>query len=118
MNIEKLIEVFSDKAFVEEIFSMDTAKDAQAALAQKGIDMTAEELIQIRKMYANKGSEDYSQEKLELLKKQTEDGEINEDELESVSGGLMISSWILIALCAIGGGGVGAHIFGDKEGWW
>ena len=43
MNMEKMKEVFSDEAFVKSLFELETAAEVQAALKEKGVELTEEE---------------------------------------------------------------------------
>ena len=69
MDEKKLQEVFSDEAFVQSLFEMDTAQEVQAALNEKGVAFTLEEI------------EAYKQQ---LVAKS---GEMNAEDLSSVAGG-------------------------------
>ena len=82
MNKEKLQEVFSDKEFVKSLFEMKTAAEAQAALKEKGVELTEEEILGIRELVAKVSSGEISAEQLEK-------GELPEELLEKVSGGLI-----------------------------
>lgn len=71
---EKIQEVFSDEKFVESLLQMEEPEEVQAALKEKGIELTVEEVKQIR-------------EKLE----NTSEGELSEEDLGQVSGGIAIT---------------------------
>ena len=45
MTEERIKEVFSDEEFVKELFSKETPEEAQAMLAEKGIDLSIDELV-------------------------------------------------------------------------
>ena len=47
MDKQKLQEVFSDKAYVESIVKM-SAEDAAKSLCEKGVEVTADDLMQVR----------------------------------------------------------------------
>lgn len=69
---EKLAkEVFSDKEFVKSLLLMETPEEVQSALKEKGIDLTVEDIMQIREM-CNRADTD----------------ELSDDELENVAGGI------------------------------
>lgn len=77
---EKLVkEVFSDKEFVASLLKMDTPEEVQAALKEKGVDLTIDDILQIREACSRSDVE-----------------ELSDDELENVSGGL------IPALCVLG----------------
>ena len=73
MNEQRIKEVFSDEAFVKELFSLETAEEAQKALKSKNVDMSIEELNKIRDT---------------LLAKVSESGELSLDALDEAAGGL------------------------------
>ena len=88
MNTEKMKAVFADEAFVKSLFELDTVAEVQAALQEKGVELTEEEILGIR----------------DLLGK-VENGELSEELLEQVSGGS-----VLLAI-----GGVAAAAFGIAD---
>ena len=80
MNIEKIKEVFSDKAFVKGLFELESAAEVQAALKEKGVEMTEEEILSVRNLLAKVDSGEVSAEQLES-------GELSEEMLGQVAGG-------------------------------
>ncbi len=89
MNEEQLKELFSDEAFVASILEMENAEDVQKALADKGLELSLEEIATIKSTLSN------------------EEAELSEDELENVAGGAIITSIIcglIIGGAAIAGG--------------
>ena len=77
---EKVKELFSDEAFVKELFALDTAAEVQAALKEKGVELTEADIMGIRELLVRIESG-------EITKKQVEDGELPEELLEQISGG-------------------------------
>ena len=73
MNGELIKEVFSDEAYVKSLFESESWETAQASLKEKGIDLSIEELKQLVNLMKKKG-----------------DGELSEEELEEVSGGVSL----------------------------
>ena len=95
MNIERLKEVFLDEAFVKSLFELETVAEVQAALREKGIELTEEEILGVRDLLIKVEEGGISAEQLESWAAQAEDGEIPEEMLELVSGGLLISSLLI-----------------------
>ena len=91
MNIEKMKEVFSDEAFVKGLFELESAAEVQAALKEKGVELTEEDILGIRDLLVKVESGEISVEKLE-------NGELPEELLEQVAGG------IILAFAAVSGG--------------
>ena len=87
---KKLQEVFSDEAFKNKLLLMEDEGDVQKALEEKGIEFTLDEIRRIKE-HANKyrNGED-SQEQSDLA-----DGELSEDELMDVAGGLDAEEFFL-----------------------
>lgn len=124
MNMEKWKAVFSDEAFVKSLFELETVTEVQAALQEKELVLTEEEILAIRDMLTKLESGEISEEQLEQWKEQAEDGEVSEEVLEQVSGGLVIGTLIvLVASCvgaAVGGAAAGVklyHYMNDRRGW-
>ena len=84
MNEERIKEVFSDEAFVKELFSKETPEQVQAMLADKDIDISVEEIVKLGKVLAKK--QDQTSE------------ELGDEDLEDVSGGVVGA--ILIGMLA------------------
>lgn len=95
MNIERLKEVFLDEAFVKSLFELETVAEVQAALREKGIELTEEEILGVRDLLIKVEEGGISAEQLESWAAQAEDGELPEEMLELVSGGLLISSLLI-----------------------
>lgn len=74
MDKEKLQEVFSDKAYVESIAKL-SAEDAAKSLSEKGIEVTAEDLMKLRDFMV-------------VHKDELENGELSEEALAEAAGGL------------------------------
>ena len=87
MNIERLKEVFSDEAFVKSLFELETVAEVQAALQEKGIELTEEEILGVRDLLIKVEEGGISAEQLEKWAAQIESGELSEEMLEQVSGG-------------------------------
>jgi hypothetical protein len=81
--LEKIQEVFADKAFAKELLEMEDDGDVQIALEEKGIELTLDEIRRIRERAIKAQSGEASQEQAEPLA----DGELSEDELMNVAGG-------------------------------
>ena len=75
--LEKAKEVFSDVEFTKSLFAMESAEEVQKALSGRGLDLSTEEILQIRDVLSKAEAEGK--------------GELSEDDLESVSGGIILS---------------------------
>ena len=87
MNKERIKEIFSDEEFVKELFSKETPEEAQALLAEKGMVISVEDIVKVRDLLIKK---------IELAEK-NESEELNEEDLEDVSGGVI---HIIVAILA------------------
>ncbi len=72
MHEQKIKELFSDEQFVKELFALETPEEVQAVLADNDVEISVEEILKIREL---------------LIKK--ENGELSDEDLEEVSGGLV-----------------------------
>lgn len=70
MNEQKIKEVFADEAFVASILEMESPEEVQKALSEKGLELNLEEIHAIQNALS------------------TTEGELCEDELENVAGGI------------------------------
>jgi hypothetical protein len=94
MNEEQIKEIFSDKTYVQTLLELDTAEEVQASLAEKGLNLSTTEITTL----------------LDSLQKYAEaGGELSEDDLETVTGGMFTFVMLIIAVATgILGGAVAA----------
>ena len=76
MNEQRIKEIFSDEMFVKNLLSMETAEDVQAALKEKGLELSVQDIHKIRDTLMSVSSID----------------ELSEADLEEVAGGIAIST--------------------------
>ena len=127
MNLEKMKAVFADEAFMKQLFELETAAQVQAALKERGVGLTEEEILGIRDFIIKVERGEISAEQLEKWAAQEENGELSEEALEQVAGGSFIGAIIAIigakaaitglitmAGAALGAGGAAAV---DRHGW-
>ena len=95
MNEERIKEVFSDEAFVAQIFEQETAEQVQELLAEKEIELSIKEIEKIKE-YVEKA-----------LKGEENVEELSDEDLEDVSGGvigLLIVNVIGLSVAVAAGG--------------
>jgi lactobin A/cerein 7B family class IIb bacteriocin len=92
MNEEKIKELFSDEAFVDSILEMETPEEVQKALSDKGVELSLEEIGTIKDTLASS------------------DGELSENELEEVAGGVVITATTVICAAIIGSAAIGGTV--------
>lgn len=101
MNIDKIREIFSDEVFVKSLFELKTASEVQVALKAKDLELTEEEALAIHELMNKIKNGEITKDQLEKLQHQAEDGELSEEALEHVSGGLgIIAGFIIWGICA------------------
>lgn len=76
MNEEQLKKLFSDDAFMASILEMETAEEVQKSLADKGLELSLDEIAIIKNTL------------------NSEETELSEDDLKAISGGVAITSVI------------------------
>ena len=96
MNIERVKEVFADEAFAKSVFELETASEIQAALKEKGIELSEEEITSIQDVLMKVKNGEVTKEQIEKWSVQLENGELSEEALELVSGGIEPFSIFLI----------------------
>lgn len=69
MTEQKIKEIFSDEEFVASLMNMESPEDVQKALAEKGLELSVEEIEKIRQAAMD------------------QEGELSEEALEGVAGG-------------------------------
>ena len=112
MNIEKMKAVFADETFMKQLFELETAAQVQAALKEKGVEMSEQEILGIRDLLVKMESGEVSAEQAEQWAAQAESGELPDELLEQVSGG----EFIIMAAVTVGIGtflkwiGIGAAV--------
>ena len=106
MNMENMKAVFADEAFVKSLFELETAAEVQAALKEKGVEMSEEEILAVRDLLAKMESGEISVEQAEQWYKQAESGELSDEMLEQVAGGLAGTTILAIYVGVFVGGQV------------
>ena len=83
MDKQKLQEVFSDKAYVESILKM-SAEDAAKSLCDKGVEVTADDLMKVHDFVL-------------AHKESLQNGELSEIDLAGIAGGMSKDAVIALA---------------------
>ncbi len=78
--MENLDTLISKKDFMQGIANADTVEELQALFSANGLEMTIEEIEQ----------------SLEAVSTQTTNGELNEESLDNVNGGVVVCGTILL----------------------
>ena len=78
----------------------------QAALKEKGVEMSEEEILAVRNLLAKMESGEISDEQAEQWSKQAESGELSDEMLEQVAGGLAGTTLLAIYVGVFVGGQV------------
>ena len=73
MDKEKFTALLRDEAFVKELIEQETVEDAQKLFASKGVDITVEQINEIRNGVIARVGDDSE--------------ELSDDQLENVAGG-------------------------------
>lgn len=98
MTEQKIKEIFADEAFVASLMNMETPEDVQKALAERGLDLSVEEIEKIREMA------------------DSQEGELSDDALEDVAGGSVTA--IICGLIIGGAAASGAFKLGQAVNNW
>jgi hypothetical protein len=99
MSEAEVRELFSDEEFTSSILALETAEEVQSALGDKGLDLSLEEIATIRSS---------------ILTASENGGELSEEQLESVSGGIF-GLLVLIAFLAVGSTAVALNVTGTRR---
>ncbi len=102
--MEKLTELLKDKAFVEEFFKQETAEDAQKFLAPKGVDVTIDELNQLRDAVVARLDD-------------SNGDELSDDQLDNVAGGIAVTTIAGIVAGIAGATTFGVALFDKIKSW-
>ena len=89
----KMEELLKDPSFVEKLRGVQSIADIQRLFAEEGVTVTPEELMQ-------------------LALPEAEGDELSETDLENVSGGSSVLSWLLSRLSGRFSGGSGGNMGG------
>ena len=100
MNIEKIQEVFSNEAFLQKLFTLETPAEVQAVLKEQGVELTVEQIMTIRDMLIKFQQGEITLEQLQ----QAENGELSEEMLEQVAGGAKAADYVLLIPVKVIGG--------------
>ena len=107
MNNKQIQKIFADEAFVRELMALEDNAAFQAALKEKGVEVTDEDVATIRNLQAKVDG------MTEEQRKQLADGELPEELLEEVSGGFVAAAIICGAFLTALGFGIADSVSGD-----
>jgi len=97
MDQKRMQEIFSDEVFVKGLLALETPAEVQAAMKEKGLDLSESEIMQIGEQINRR------------IENGTGSDELSIDQLDDVAGGLgplvLIPLWL--SLSAAVGMGVG-----------
>lgn len=94
-NQKKFQELINDENFVKAAFCVDTVEEVQKAFADHGVEITTEEIYAIGDAVSAATSAG---------------GELSEDALDAVSGGVI--EWILVGKVVVAVGGAALGLWG------
>lgn len=108
MDLKHIQEVLSDETFVSELVSKENVEDALALLKSKDIDLTQEDIVQIRDLLVRYSNNELTEKESELMHKyqQADVNELSDEQLESVNGGVLgffACAAIAAVIAAVGG---------------
>ena len=101
MDEKRIKEVFSDEAFVKALLGLESAEEAQAALKEKGLEFSTDELVALRDALLKMSA-----------KAEANGGELSVEDLDEVAGGILpgaavsLAGRICMPLLAAGGAAV------------
>ena len=107
MNEERIREVFSDKAFVEELLSIHEPEKIQALLESKDIEMSIAEI------------EKFKDAVMKKLENPDAELELSDEDLEDVAGGSLLGACLILVYvvtpCVTA---LGIHVDNQTNGRW
>lgn len=74
---------------IKKLLSLDTAQQVQDLLKQNGIDLSLEQIEQVKDLLVRRASNQLTEKEAQLLNK-AGSGELDENELANVAGGLAV----------------------------
>lgn len=93
MDIEKIKKVLSDEEFVKSLLNFETPQQVQQALKDKGVELSIDEITSVGDLlnrYLSNELTDQEKKVIELVNNSGD--ELNEEELESVAGGFVMTT--------------------------
>ncbi len=83
MDESRVKEVFSDEEFVKGLMALEEPAEVQAALKEKGIEMTEDEVVQLRDVI------------VKLAEQAGENGELSLEQIDEAAGGIALGTVVL-----------------------
>jgi len=90
MDNKKIVELMSDKAFMEALSSMETYQEVLKAFSEKGVELSEDELRQLFSVPKKIVNNELDEAAINKMKQVAETGELDEDMLEEVAGGDLV----------------------------
>ncbi len=99
---KQIREVFSNEEFMKEVLTKETPEEVQEMFEKRNVEISIAEILKIKEIL------------LEKLTQSENCFEMNEDELQEVSGGELILGCAIFLTVLIGGASIGATFCIDK----
>lgn len=120
MDGEKLKEFFANEDYVKSLYEIADAEALQSVLEEKGVEINVEEAACVIELLTKLKAGELSLEQLENICQAAENGELSEELLENVSGGVVALITIAGILKATGialliGGAITGTVIGVNE---
>ena len=109
LNKEQIEKVFSDEAFVKSLLELEEPEDVQAALSEKGVDFSLEEVKQIGAQISKA---------IEAKQNGEETDELSFEQLDDVAGGSFFFLGVVLVGMAVGAAFMTDQILFDKGRRW
>lgn len=89
MDLELIKNLSNDQEFMQSLYTIEDGKQVQEKLKEKGVELSIEQLRELRDLFDRYVKNELTPQETKLLQQaqSTLDGELNEDQLETVSGG-------------------------------
>ncbi len=101
MEEQKIRDIFSDEQFVKELLDLETPEEVKVVLADHDIDVTVDDIMQVKELFEKK-----------------QNGEISDEELENVSGGFLLELLIMgVTAAVLTGTAGGVYHCSRRFGW-
>lgn len=102
MDLKYVKEVFNNEQYINSLLQLSTPQQVQQSLKQKDIDLSIDEINQIKDIFERYQNNKLTDQELKVfnLLQESNINELSDDDLENVTGGSIILIGLGLLFCA------------------
>lgn len=110
MEMKKLQQIVNDREYVESLLKLETAQQVKDSLAQKGVDLSIEDVNYLKGLFTRYLNDELSDDEKKMINTfNDESSELSDEQLDAVTGGCDPIGITLFVLMVVSFAALGTH---------